>query len=121
MIAIAVPPAGRVVTRKEAEVSPAGTRTVPGTEARPGVSLVRVTIVPPPGAGPVSVTTPIAEPPPARVSGVTRRNSRAVGSTVSVAVRVTPPHETVMTTGVGAVTGAVSTRKAASVEWGPTV
>ena len=66
---------------------PAWTNTDAGTCTTAGLLLVSVTVLPPLGAGPLSVTVPVEESPPTTVAGLklsplTERNS---GFTVSVA------------------------------------
>ena len=83
----------KVLTVKVALVAPAGTVTAAGTVARDGVSLRRLTAVPPAGAGPVSVTVPVEEEPPATDAGDSERLRTEGGGAVMVtaAVPVTPP------------------------------
>jgi hypothetical protein len=84
-----------VVTVKDALLEPAGMVTLAGTVATPVLLLERVTVTPPDGAAPLSVTTPVEELPPETLAGLsdTRLNVMAVGaeSTSSVFERVTPP------------------------------
>ena len=68
------------------EEVPAGTVTVAGTEAAAGTELVVVTAAPPGGAMPVSVTVRVALTPCTTTVGLTARDVRAAGLTVSVAV-----------------------------------
>jgi hypothetical protein len=115
--ATAVSPTTRVVViGKVVLLAPGATTRLSGRVATPAASLASVTTAPPSGAGPVSVTSPVADPPPVRLEGVSVRDARAVGSTVSVADRVIPPQDAVMTTGVGAVTEAVVTRSGPVVQ-----
>ena len=51
-------------------LTPAGTVSVEGTDAIPGLSLVNATTAPPVGAGAVSVTVAEAVPPPWTVVGL---------------------------------------------------
>src|SRR5438270_4523650 len=53
-----------VLTPKLAVVSPAGMLTVEGSDTTPEGSLVSVTVAPPAGAGPFSVTVPWTPWPP---------------------------------------------------------
>lgn len=82
-----------VVTVKVARVAPAGTVTVEGTVAAPGLLLESATCAPPAGAGPFSVTVPVEFPsgPPITLVGLKVSEERTAGITVSEAVRVAPP------------------------------
>ena len=84
---------GTVETVKPADDVPATTVTLDGTAATDGLELASVTTVPPAGAGPESVTVPMALEPPVTVEGVSV-SDESVGSgggvTVSVADLVVP-------------------------------
>jgi hypothetical protein len=88
-------------------VLPDGIVTLDGTDAAPGLALVRATVMPPVGALPVSVTVPVELVPPVTVAGLRVRVESAAGLTVRVAVLLTPPAEAVIATGVWAATGVV--------------
>ena len=78
-----------VVTVKEAEVCPAATVTVAGTdEAVPVLAIA--TTKPPTGAGPVIVTVAVLELPPITVEGASVIESTEERVTVNVVVFVTP-------------------------------
>ena len=72
-------------------VAPAGTVTLPGTEATDELPLDSVTTAPPAGAGPDSVAVPVEGFPPTTVEGLTpTEDNTAAGVTVRVDVLVTP-------------------------------
>ena len=73
-----------VVTVKLTVVAPAGTVTLAGVEALE-VLEARLTIVPPDGAGPPSVTVPVEDNPPTTVVGEREKPTRVGGLMVSVA------------------------------------
>jgi len=85
---------GRVVTVKVALVAPAGTVTLAGTVATPGLLLERETRAPPVRAGPLSMTLPVEGDPPFTLVGFSVTEARvgggACGVTLSKAVWVTP-------------------------------
>ena len=81
---------GEVVTVKLALVDPAGTVTEAGTVAAAVSLLVRLTGIPPAGAGPVSVTVPVELVPPCTDAGLRLIELKAGGVTVSTAVREVP-------------------------------
>ena len=64
---------GLLVMVKVAVLAPAATRTLAGTVAAVVLLLERVTVAPPVGAGPVSVTVPVDVPPPITVVGLRLR------------------------------------------------
>ena len=81
-----------VFTGKVALVAPAGTVTLAETVAAT-LLLERETTAPPLGAGPLSVTVPVEGVPPVTLDGlraIEESVGRAVGVTVSEAVRVPP-------------------------------
>lgn len=80
-----------VVIVNDAVVCPARTVTVAGTDATVGLLLARATTASPVGAGPVSVTLPVAEAPPTTLVGVTVMLEIAAWVTWIVVVRVAPP------------------------------
>src|ERR687887_701956 len=75
-----------VVTLKVALVAPAATVTLAGTAAA-GLLLVSVTCWPPAGAGPFSVTVPVAEAPPVRLVGLSA-SAEIIGVAAAVGTRV---------------------------------
>ena len=83
-------PTGLVVTLKLALAAPAATVTLAGTDAA-GLLLESATCAPPAGAGPFSVTVPVAGFPPGMLAGLTPRDEMTAGITVSEAVCVGPP------------------------------
>jgi hypothetical protein len=110
---------GTVVTEKDTFVAPAGTTTETGTEATPGNALTNVTVVPPSGACPVSVTFPVIGAPPAALTGLNATARIAAGLIVIVSVLNAPFrlafHGTrVSTATTGKVTGNVAVSRPAS-------
>ncbi len=79
-----------VVTVKVALVAPAATVTLAGTVATAVLLLERLTVAPPLGAAPLSVTVPCEELPPVTLLGFSVSEERVGGNTVSVAVCVEP-------------------------------
>jgi len=65
-----------VLTVNVALVAPAGTITLEGTLAAPGLLLESATIAPPVGAGPLSVTVPVEEFPPVTLVGFSESEER---------------------------------------------
>jgi len=93
----------RVVIANVAAVSPFRTVTCEGTLTMEALSLTRGTSAPPLGAGPVSVTVPIAPDPPATLTGLTVSESSARfggGCTVKGMVCITPLNDAVIPTTV---------------------
>ena len=83
-------PTALVVTLKLALAAPAATVTLAGTVAT-GPLLESATCAPPVGAGPFSVTVPVAGLPPVMLTGLMVSDERSDGVTVSEAVCVAPP------------------------------
>ena len=81
-----------MVTVKVALVDPAATATFALTCAAAVLLLDSVTVAPPEGAGPFSVTVPVELFPPITLVGLTATEDRATptGVTVRVAVWVAP-------------------------------
>ncbi len=101
-----------VLTVNVALLAPAATVTLAGTVAVDVLLLERVTVAPPAGAGPLSVTVPVEGDPPVTLVGFSVSKESvggACGSTVSEAVLVTPAYDAEMVTGVDAVTALVLT------------
>ena len=90
MVTTVEEPTGLVLTGKVAVVPPAGTVTLAGTLATPGLVLESDTTVPPLGAGALSVAVPVEELPPVTLDGLRLREESVGGVTVSEAVRVAP-------------------------------
>jgi hypothetical protein len=117
----------RVVTGKVAEVAPTGTVTLSGTDASLGLKLWRLTTAPEPIAGPLSVTLPVAEPPPTTLFGAIVMLVMMSGRTVRVAALVTSPVDATISTGPDVVTSCVVMEKDAvaapsgTVTWPGTV
>lgn len=98
---------GVVEIVKVAAVLPDATVTLTGTDAAEGMALDRVTVRPPEGAFPVSVTVPVAVLPPVTELGLRVRDERAGGFTVTVAFLLEPLAMAVITTAVLTATGVV--------------
>ena len=109
---VVVPP-GNVVMAKVALVAPPGTVTLNGTLAESGWLLARLIATPFGGAGPPSLTVPVAEAPPATLEGLTVSDVSGgrLGYSVNSFDRVTPPPVTEIVTAVGALTAAVAMSK----------
>src|SRR2546422_8414250 len=86
-------PRGRVLTGKVALVAPAGTVTLAGTLATPGLVLDSDTTAPPLGAGALSVTVPDHELPPVTLNGFWITQASVGCAKVSEAVCVTQPYD----------------------------
>ena len=95
MVTVAAEATVLVLTTNVALVAPAPTVTLAGTLAAP-LLLESPTCAPPAGAGPLNVTVPVEEFPPATLVGFSESEERVGGGggaavTVSEAVLVTPP------------------------------
>jgi hypothetical protein len=113
-----------VLTVKVALVAPAGTVTLEGTAATEVLLLLRVTVAPPVGAGPLSVTVPVELFPPLTEVGLSVSEesvTAAVGVTVRDAVLVAPLSVAEMVTDCVEVTMWVETENVALVEPAGTV
>ena len=88
-------------------LNPAGTVTLDGTLATDVLLLASATSAPPAGAGPLNATVPVEELPPVALDGFNVTEVRTGGSTVIVAVCVTPPNAAVITAAVFTATGLV--------------
>lgn len=102
----------RVVTEKVADLAPAATTTLVGTVASGVLELVRVTVAPPAGAGPFSVTVAVGIWPRVTLdrSSVVE-NAWIVGATVTMAAFEVPPDAAVIVTFVFVATVNVVTGK----------
>jgi len=84
------PDTGLVATANVAPVAPAATVTLDGTVAAEGLSLDSDSTAPPGGAGPLSVTVPVDEAPPATAEGLTASSLNVGGGSVTVSTDVLP-------------------------------
>ncbi len=109
---------GIVVIRNPTLLDPAGTVTVAGTVLL-GSLLVKVTRIPPTGAGPVSVMAfmPVIGVPPTTVVGYNVIPDKATGMTVTVLVTVMPSYVAEIVTCVLDVTDDVVMRKVGETVW----
>jgi hypothetical protein len=94
IVAVVLDPTGDVVTPNVVEVAPPGTFTLAGTVAGP--ALLSVTAIPPVGAGPLSVTVPVEEPPPSTAVGLSVSPAMTGGLIVRTAVFETAPRVAVI-------------------------
>ena len=90
IVTSAVEDTGLVVAVKVALVAPAATVTDAGTWAAAVFELVRATIAPPAGAGPLRVTVPVEDAPPTTDVGDRPTAVRTAGAAVTVKVAVRP-------------------------------
>ncbi len=111
----------RPVTVKVAVVAPARTVTDVGTVATLVALELRVTTVPPVGAGPPRVTVPVDVVDEAIEDGLKVRPVTTAGLTVRVAVTVTAPAFAVITADVAVPTAVVVAEKVPLVEPAATV
>jgi hypothetical protein len=77
---------GTVEIGKVAVDTPSGTVTGPETDATAGLTLARVTEIPPVGAGPLNVMVPVEPLPPKALVGDKVSNDGVGALTVNVAV-----------------------------------
>src|SRR5437016_2232860 len=94
MVTVVDATTARVVAVKLALPAPAGTVTLAGTAATPGLLLERETTAPPLGAGPLRVTVPVEDcVPPITLVGLSVSDERVTpgGVTVNDAVVLAPP------------------------------
>ena len=96
IVAVVFEATARVAIVNAVEVVPAGTTTAAGTTALVLDELM-LTAVPFAGAGPVRVTVPVVEDPPATEAGDTEMLASVAEVTVRVADCDTPPDVAVMT------------------------
>jgi len=121
-VTVVVVATGLVVTVKVAVVEPAGTVTEPGTLPTDGLLLDRAIDAPPLGAGPLSVTVPVALLPPVTVEALSDTDASIIaGWRVSGATAVEPLYAAVMVTDVVVATKLVLTVNDALVEPAATV
>jgi hypothetical protein len=120
MVTVVEPATALVPRLKLALVAPAATVTPAGTVTA-ALLLESVTCAPPAGAGPSSVTVPVAALPPVRVVGVRLSDETLGGITVSEVVSVAPPYDAEIVAGVDAATGLVVRLNVALVPPGETV
>ena len=114
IVALSVAATATVVIVNVAEVAPAATVTVAGSEAFAELEVSETT-VPPEDAGPFSVIVPVEDVPPVTELGETARLLMVGASIVRVAVLVTLPPVLVMVAVVVVATAVVLTVKVAEV------
>ena len=107
---------GLVVTVMLPVVAPAGTVTEAGTPAAAALALDSVTLMPPEGAAPVSVTVPLIEVPPVTLDAFSESDASDAAKTVSDAFRDVLLYVAEIVTVTDVVTGLVVTAKLALVE-----
>lgn len=107
---------GYVVTAKIAVLAPAATATEVGTVATDALLPVRFTTIPPAGAAALSVTVPVADPPPNTEVGFSVTPARVrVGVMLRFEKTESPAYVADMTTVVAVETLVVFTVKVAAV------
>src|SRR5206468_9498292 len=119
IVGFAVAPTAVVTMVNDFDVCPAGMVTLAGTDAAAS-ELLNAICAPPAGAAPVSVTVPVADPPPATVAGATVTLDNAAGVTDSEAVLLTPKTAEI-TVEAAAATGCVVTENGADIAFPGTV
>jgi len=113
MVAVVEAATAMVATVNVALVAPAGTVTLPGTDAAAAL-LESETAAPPAGAGAFKVAVPVEGDPPVTLAGLTASAESAGGITVSDAVCDAPlPSVAEIATAVDAATAVVVTVKVA--------
>jgi hypothetical protein len=90
IVAIPVTVTALVVMVKVAEVAPAATVTLAGTDAIEVLLLDKLTAAPPAGAGPLRVTVPVEEAPPVTLAGFTAMDEIEFAVAVKVATVASP-------------------------------
>jgi hypothetical protein len=120
IVALATAETAVVPTVKVAELTPAGTVTLVGTVAL-ALLDVRLTAMPPVGAGPFRLTVPVDDVPPMTEAGERETPVSAGGVMVKVAVWLTPLNVPVIVTDVDDATAVVFTLNVAVVAPAATV
>jgi len=115
IVAVADEDTGHEVTGNVACVAPSGTVTSIGAVAASGALEDRFTVRPSSGAGPFSVTVPVACCPPVTEVGEIVKLSGPGGATVKLPFTEPPPALAVIVTSVAVDTGVVLNRNISTV------